>query len=69
MKNFKEKKKSGFVDSEFVKTCDELVIGSLPCLGLWYASANFDYAQERACTSIPNAFWNGQKVHMFFFIK
>jgi hypothetical protein len=33
MTNFIEKK-SGFVDSEFVKMCDELVIGSLPCPGL-----------------------------------
>ena len=49
-----------FVVSEFVKTFDELVIGSLPRPGLGYASANFDDAQERACTSIPNAFWNGQ---------
>jgi hypothetical protein len=51
-----------------VKMCDELVIGSLPCPGLWYASANFDDAQECACTSIPNAFWNGQsKFTCFFF--
>ena len=59
-------KKSGFVDSGFVKTCDELVIGSLPCPGLGYASANFDDAQERACTSIPNAFWNGQSKFIVF---
>ena len=28
---FNEKKNSGFADSEFVKTCDELVIGLAAC--------------------------------------